>query len=366
MLVLVIGLLMVTSQVLAQPGASYAVACDSKGAFHTVFTDSVKGRITYQVWQDGRWQGPSELAQGYFPHGPVMSTGPDDRLHLAWCDAGTDGSCDIFYSCFADGKWSQPVNITEEQPGWDTNARICALPDGTVHVIWNEVMGSFKPNRGGYSSTGSSSGMHYRCLKDGQWSEIEIITEPGELPGALAPDGKGGLVLIYGIGLGPMGKSYLMRWKDGAWSQAEMIPSVGPLSPHDSPAVAVDAEGDIHIVFPGMSTPGLMYCRQNEGVWSQAASLGHTMFAAKASLVRAPDGSVHLLRKAQIGFQGALVHARYADKQWGQATVAFNNVFGDRGYMDVDPNGVVHVLNPSAGGIAHSWSAEGNWQVDRP
>lgn len=365
-LVIVLGLLAMASQSFAQAGASRAVACDSKGAFHTVFTDSGKGLITHQVWQDGQWQGPTEVVQGYFPYSPVMALGPDDRLHLAWCDAGADSSCDIFYACFADGKWSQPVDLTEQQPGWDTNPRLCALPDGTVHVVWSEVSGSFKPNRGGFSSTGSSSGMHYRCLSDGQWSEPEIITEPGELPGALVPDGKGGLVLVYGIGIGPMGRAFTMRRQGAAWSQAETIPGIGGMSPHDSPAVAVDAEGNVHMVFSGTTMPDLMYCRQNEGAWGPAASLGRTMGVAHACLVRAPDGSVHLLRKAQVGFQGVLVHARYADKQWGEATVAFSNVFGDRGFMAVDPEGVVHVLNPSAGGTAHTWGKDGNWQTDKP
>lgn len=348
----------------AQPGADRAVACDAKGAFHVLFTDARSKTVIHQTWQDGGWDA-EEILQGYYPFGPALAADDDGGLHGVWSDAGQDGSADIFYSHFVDGKWSDPVDVTEGLAGWDCNARIATLPDKSVHVVWSEVTGKFTGS--GYSSTGNAAGLMYRRLKDGQWSETAIITPKGETPAALVSDGKGGLVVICSIGFGPMGRAISTHLQGDSWAPPEYLATNASLNPQESPNVAADANGDLHMVYTAqMGGMGLMYCCQTNGVWSAVASLGQTMGMPAATMARGPDGSVHLLRSARTGMQNALIHTRLAEGQWGEATtVATSMMMIGLPRMAVDREGVVHVLVPAGMQTQHYWAKDGNWQGDQ-
>ncbi len=219
-------------------GGSFApdIAWAMDGTIHVVWADNTPGySVIYHAYStDGiSWvSAPIPSATG---SAPSVALGSDGLVHLVWQERDSPTSPYEIYHCQWDGEaWSLPENISDTPDDHSIAADIAAADDGTVHLVWQEMVGG-------------KFEIYYSGGEGGFWSLPENISEtPADsyLP-RIAIDGDNnrhvawdeGSVLLY------------RRWQTEAsdWSN---VTGIGD-DPHGIAEVAlcVDAEGTVHVVW---------------------------------------------------------------------------------------------------------------------
>jgi hypothetical protein len=189
--------------------------------------------------------------------------------------------------------WSPPIVVSDIQKtpsSWFPD--IAIGPDGSVHIIWSTGLPGEKKEEAGTDL------LMYRTLRDGKWSPVNDIANPGKggytVRNSIAMGHDGKLAVLYRQGLITVFISapWDRAWSAGAWSAARSINSGG--SYYNT--IATDSKGTLHILWneaipddPKDPEPACSFCSD---IFYRASNDGGRSWTAPINLSQSVDGSV--------------------------------------------------------------------------
>lgn len=189
---------------------------DDRDILHVVY--AALGRDVYYLrsLDDGlSWTDPvavSDVQPTVATSFPSLAVDSEGRIHVAWeQNQLPDGvpSLGLFYASSQDGgaTWSPPVLFSQPEGGY-TQPRVVALPDGTVHLLWNARIGT----RGRYHQWSTDGGA--------TWSSINEFVPKSMGGGQTGPPG---------VALDSAGKLHVVTGTDettyAAWQEQRWLPA---------------------------------------------------------------------------------------------------------------------------------------------
>jgi len=268
------------------------------------------GGIVHVVWQE-RAGGASEIRYACLPHNgawtpirnvsntpgdsvrPLVVVSADGQVHVIWQETRPGRGSDIYYVCqYSSNLWTSPHNVSQSD-GDSTSATLLVDAQGNVHVCWQDL------------SSGHWGICYASRSSDGEWSSPQDISSSGRdsTSVAMACSDSGVLHVVWSedVSLGWGGDTdvfYAERSPDGAWTpEAENLSNRTGRS--DSPVVAVDDRGGIHVAWQDVVPPGLWK------IYSVSRDLGG--YWSKPELVSGVEGNAQ---------QPAILAARSVDAVW--------------------------------------------------
>lgn len=233
---------------------------------------------------------------------PKFAFDPNGQIHVTWRDvlhSSFDNEQIKYTVCFAD--WDcQPAQVMAS----GMPADIGIGPDGFVHLLWANWEGEL---------------LYVQRPLTGTWSAPQLITTTGvsySTRPALAVDPTGIPHLTWhetGTGV-----HYSYRNPDGSWATPETVTDWGVF-----PDIAVEANGNVHIVWSGGGSNTHGYRLRIPGVgWSTPVVLSPAQdYANPLSIAVDSQGSAHILWLDDAGPTGQEVHYAYrsanGDWHWG-------------------------------------------------
>ncbi len=290
------------------------------------------------------WSTPVALAQNAADAAlPAVAVDGDGRVHAMWSTgaalmcAGWDGS-----------RASGPVAIWQPSEGAVAGPSLTVSGD-RLHAVW-----SGGPNGQIYYS---QADVRYATRPDG-WVEIIRLPMPG-LAGAsptIVADLAGGLHVAFAVPVNEGRGIYYVKSKDGGhtWSLPQRVFDgvAAKWLAVDSPTLAVDALGRVHVAWVRAALPGrglplaVAYASSADGgeTWTDAQPLMEGAYDAPR-LVATLTGQMHVLLH-EVGSRGGVWQRWSADR--GATWTPIAQV---PGYRDVtapvgvaaDPNGTLYL-----------------------
>jgi hypothetical protein len=271
-------------------------------------------------------------------------------------------NADVFYMVRTAEAWSEPTDVSAA-PRWDWGPSIAALPNGEVHVVWQNAQGAFETNVKGYRVQGVNPVLWHRVCRKGEWAPASAITAKDYTFGALAVDPKGGLYLAYLVGGLPQNSIRLSRWTDGAWAGSEPVGAASRVSVHVPVSLAVDGQGGIHVAYTALGATKVTYVRKGEAGWLDPLEVGDLTTGGPYALVGGPDGTVHMVYPEKAGIARAcLAYTCFRDGQWTEPVAAIAEC-PQTVAMAADKEGVVHLVWGMHGQFYHGFLKGGQWQL---
>jgi len=367
---LAVLVLVVTAIATAQTATIGTIACDAEGRVHLLNRGSgADGRpLVHQVWGDSGWSEPVAVSQGRMPMSADLAISTDGVIHGVWSDITGPDAADIFYATYADGRWSEPKNVSEA-PGFDWQPKVAVVEPATVIVVWQKVDG--RTSGDGFRTSGFGAGLQARVCVGGQWGETQTLTDAGEGPPSVAvkPDGEVHVFcaapsdsLDHGL--------HEIVWQTDKWGEITVAEGLSGIDAASQLSVAYDATGSAHMLLktaPGRRGPGgTFYTKQSEGRWGPMTPMGQAMGPAGFCVSAAPDGTVHMVWAAAVNFRNATCYSQYKDGAWTQASpVTYETALNYR--LSVDTGGQVHVLLDAMPNSKHIYGdPENGWEMDVP
>ncbi|MCD6518741.1 MAG: hypothetical protein J7M05_02295, partial [Anaerolineae bacterium] len=158
--------------------------------------------LYYSFRIGGNWSTPQALFVGEEPDLVATANG---QFHLVYSNEFSD-NYEIFYSCWVNGHWQPPVNVSYTRRGTSSQPAITASPDGKLFIVWTDTTEGFPriyhawQENGMWntylvpSSVGGSS-PDIAIGKDGRvWVTWQVLEEP-------ADTGHYDIYAIYGDGI---------------------------------------------------------------------------------------------------------------------------------------------------------------------
>lgn len=195
----------------------------------------------------GSWSQPVNLSQGVLvAYDTHIAVDGALNVHVIWSHDDIEAdSYEILYSTQAHGSgiWSTPLKLSGTYNPFPAMAM-----DGNdvLHVVWMDFVDDY-------------SGIHYKNkTPDGNWSDPIFLFSIPYYPTfqeiivqAIVADAAGTVDIFWNIRVGDQSDQfyYASCSSGGTWSEAQKIP-LGVRS-DNSPAIALDRQGSLHIVWRG-------------------------------------------------------------------------------------------------------------------
>jgi phosphatidylserine/phosphatidylglycerophosphate/cardiolipin synthase-like enzyme len=215
------------------------------------------------VTQSGMWeehgQGVEWTAPRTIYKGSARTSGPQaaisadgSMLHFAWRDGA-----ELFYSHCSDGSCTDPLTLTESVVGAcpvseiDVSAAVPTLAvgvDKSVMIVYHAANGGLRYNiLAGDDQLASGARGCIQAIDTGGASQLKLAARPD-----------GGFSLAFTKGPDP-GQIALLEYSGGSWSDKALVVGSG-----HSPAVIVDAQGELHLTWCGAGA-GVTYWTAGAG-----------------------------------------------------------------------------------------------------
>ncbi len=322
------------------------------------------GRVTAQS-PGGDWSAPFKIFYTDQSAGePIIVVDAYDVVHIFWTEypyasqpggqipgGPGSGAAVIYHTSNEGGRWSAPRDIILS-PG-NSSARypeVAADPYGRLHLIWLGPSNTLY-----YSSVDAASASSLRA-----WSLPKVLDEAMNHPG-ITSDAQGNIHVVY-PGVGNSGVYYRGSADGGnTWSAAVNVASPSrENAAEDYTQLAVDSAGTIHVVWTEFQLPnawpplGVFYVHSTDRgmTWSppyRLAGEGYDQATIKASR----DGIVHIIWNGMVGIGGRYyAQSKDSGKIWSKPlAVILPGNSGTTGYPDFtfDSGGVIHAVTTASG-----------------
>ncbi len=200
----------VTSGVSSAP----VIAFVPGNSLHIVWADNTGGTLALY---HGQSSDGSSWSTFPIPNGtgttPALAIGSDGILHLAWQSPDADTGLDeIWHMKFSGGSWSLPENISATPNETSTGPSLAVAPDNTVHIVWQEALGS-------------NTAIYYSSGQLGDWTQANDVSgtlQSAKFP-ALGINAAGNGFLLWDEGSVIMGRELYAA--TGTWAAREQVAS---------------------------------------------------------------------------------------------------------------------------------------------
>lgn len=293
---------------LVEADAAYlTLAAGTTGGVAVAWTDPEQEMAAYVISTDGgaSWSAPSEItapremseagSRATQPRFAFLASGEILRL---WEAAPAMMGCAIYQQLSRDGgaTWSAPERVLDNLTRCPETVHLKPLPQG-------DLMAELRDEDGGLTLTAAEAITNSEGVERIRWAapkSLAFTFQDGERENAIYLDdlnvitiNAGGLLIA---GHGPEDEIWTFKSQQEmlSWAFAPSSPWTGP-SPvaqrdisAESPAIAVDTEGQIHLLWSENNSP-LQYARQNK---IRTTSGGETLrWSAPAEVLGTADHS---------------------------------------------------------------------------
>jgi len=226
--------------------SGHAIAVDSEGALHLVWSDDTPGNdeILYTSRpKGGVWSSPINISNSsYDSTGPAIAIDGSDALHIVWCDLGSI----VYATKTKGGGWSTPVEIPNARGYWPD---IVIDGEDTLYVMW-----------------GAGTQIEYAAKPiSGSWSPpVTISTSSSGVSSPVMVVGLRGIIhALWYQHMSGWQIFYASKTSGGAWTSPVNISS-NP-SGAWSPDITLDDKGILHAVWRDFApdNAGIVYARKS-------------------------------------------------------------------------------------------------------
>lgn len=288
---------------------------DSAGVVHLVYsergseTTDLWSHLVYQRFVNEQWTDPIEVA----PHPDAghqmlasLAIDANDGLHVVWRDqrdvsaearAALSTNADLLASDFIDGEWTTPVQINvREAPDINPAWPHLVVDGDRLVVVWSIYQGTTAEEMQSAARVEWSQ----RPLAPGsEWSPPQTLftRESGDAGGRLidlAPDPRGGAVVVYGLYNKSNNLLYMQRLEGEhpTWTEPVLLTSgdFGYL-----PRITIAHDGTIYAVFNNgrnrdVDIGGLIVDASGKGAGAVTLTPGEGGVTARASVTLDANG----------------------------------------------------------------------------
>jgi hypothetical protein len=273
------------------------------------------GQFGASLGQDLSRVAPAVVAGSSGGSWPQAEYGSDGTLHLAWHAADS-----VFYArCAVNQACSAPQVVSA-----GSYPQLAVGPDGAVHLLWLAAADGFeKPLLYAVQPPAGAWSMPVTLGTAYQWYT-------GMLD--LAVDSTGNVHAAWSTTI----SLQYRRMSSGAWGPVEAINAA-----FGEPALAVAANGDVHLVWGGATGSGQGHILRTQAGWGEPHVLDTPYYHARPAMVLDADGAAHVLWMS-LSYDYAVLYARRdAEGSWTQAAVFAGSYALSRPQLAVQPNGQV-------------------------
>lgn len=247
-----------------------SLAVDDFGNIHVAWMDDTdytgcgtESDIFYKCWNtsSSSWTitevvSTESTAESFYPSLAVDSSG---NIHIVWSDLtnyiGSGSDFDIFYKCWnaSSSVWTTTEVVSTESTGDSEFVSLAVDSFNNVHITWND--------RTNYAGSGSDTDIFYKRwdASSSTWTTTEVVSTESTLSSAvpsLAVDFVGNVHIAWYDSTDYDGAGefdfdiFYKRWDTftSLWTKTEFI-STESTSDSDSPSIAVDSVGTVHIAW---------------------------------------------------------------------------------------------------------------------
>jgi len=327
---------LVEAQSVSLGGDDPDIEVDQQGTIHLVWshTDSPSSLGVYYSQRLMRtvWSTPLLIGAGT---SPKIAVGLDHVIHVAWI---TNNYRLKYRQRSATGIWSDTSDIGPGNPDFS----LVVDSQGSVHILFNC-----------YSVAGCPSDqvLYLERLPIGSWLAPQPVGEQSKFSAmAVGPDDSIHIVWQrYGQGL-----FYRRRNGDGQWTAPEKAGGKG-YSIHQQ-RIAVDQQGDIHIIFTEPAN-GYYLSRTPSGPWT---STPLPKAYGSADLAIDNRGNLYMIGlSSNLNEFGTYYRSKLAVYAWfAPVLVATGFSEADLPTIAVDQTGRVHIIEAATGSLHYLTAAE--------
>ncbi len=282
------------------------IAVDAFGARHAVWTgvDGNASRTWYSADLGTGWSTPAPLsnASAYDTHNPKIALDSAGNPHVVWYGyTDASGTAAVWYSELSGSGWSAPLVLSTNSEYYQRRPQIAIDPDDICHIVWS-----------GQNSSGTQYNIWYVSGSGADWSSPLAISpspcaEDQDDPQlALDPDGNPH-VTWDGYDNGTYADSDLDNpriWYannlGSGWSTPQRLSSVPSYYEEYVPQIAVDSNGNPHVVWEGYTSSDLnhiMYSANLGEGWTEPVRLSTQSeeYQYGAQLALDTEGNSHVV-----------------------------------------------------------------------
>ena len=328
-------------------GKSYSpdIATDSAGNINVVWQDYTLGNSDIffsRSTDDGiSWSQTVNISNtSGSSFCPVISVDKSEDINVVWYD--TSGNMEIYFSRSTDDgiSWSKAVNISNNS-GCSVSPAIAVDNAGNINVVWQD---SISGNWDIYFSRSTDDGV--------TWSQVVKISNKtgNSYSPAIAVDSAGNINVVWQNCTPGNYKIYFSRSTDDGvtWSQTVNISNNSAFS-YD-PAIAVDSEGSINVVWNGSISYDVYFSRSTDdgATWSQVVNISNnSTFSTFHAIAIDRAGNINVVWSDNISGNYEIYFSRSTDDgvTWSQTVNISNN--WERSYctaIAVDRAGNINVV----------------------
>jgi hypothetical protein len=238
------------------------LAAGEDGRIHAAWVDyETVGHVWYAVRSDGTWQQGAKISPGPFYAGFPAMVAARDAVHVLWYAAPPDEDTshgsryEIGHTRNEGAEWTTPVILSASSD--DALNPTAALDrDGEVHAAW------YQQSQGTYRA-------HYALWNGDGWSTPDAVSPASATATGVAMDvgPQGDVRLIWEQVAGDDRGVAFGTLKDGTWSEVTLISDPGA----EDPVIATDDNDNAIAVW---SLAGRIQARVFNGKWGPTVDLG--------------------------------------------------------------------------------------------
>ena len=249
-----------------------AATIDSNGGLHAIILTHILNEsfiiidktLSYVFKHNDNWSLVSQQSWNRTFSEPVLRVDDENVVHLVYVGDMPPPSTQfgLVHVSYDNGEWSEPFLISTES----RDAAIASFA-GDLHVVWcqNVLIEDYW-----------ETDVFYRALVNGDWTSLEhvsIESNKDSMNPAIAIDAQGGVHIVWSdkMNLGPAKDNehniFYKSKLDGEWSDVQPVSDTGGCY---RSTIAVDSLGNIHSTWegPGLHGPGIYYnCKQIGETW---------------------------------------------------------------------------------------------------
>jgi hypothetical protein len=227
------------------------------------------------------------------------------NVHMVWFDE-RDGGREIYYKKHSGDSWGPDTRISSSGDAAEYPA-ICADTADRIHVVWSD-------HRDGEweiycrCNDGSGWGAEQRLDSGGGWTQFPSI----------AADDLGGVHLVWQDYVERVHGVWYSFFDGAAWQEAECVANIEDYYDGATPAVAVDGDSRIYVVWRGGRTEdcSVKYV-MSEGIsWGEPQLISTAENIGAPAIAVDPNNTVHVVWHDERYGSRELIHKAYDGAVW--------------------------------------------------
>ena len=324
------------------------LAVGGDDTLHVVWHGGLSGetfQVYYSNYADGEWTEPVDLSgAAWWCLMPFVVVDGCDILHVAWAGySGPEGDAEIYYTRRDCGLWSEPENVSNSP--WINNRYPAMAVDGedAVHLVYEHQ------ELPGY--------IMYRRLAGGEWTPpMDIARESGwhAYCPVIVVDYCGRAHAAWEVT--QFDEVFYTRQASDDWTCPQNVSNEPGYS--YNPKLERDRSNRIHFIWEGGMTPygerEVLYRSREQGNWSFPERLNPQVWGTEPDLATDAGDTLHAVWNAQIGYDPFFLYSRCTADEWTPPDTVLQEGNVSCPDLEIDSDNTLHCVYARGQEIFHT------------